>query len=233
VFDVKGEREAYALPNEHGAVWCVAWSRNGKTLAAGTEDGMICLVDGIPDAPRVRTIQAHAPTHFGSAKLIGVRSLAWSPTDDRLASCGADRRFKVWDAVEGAELVRMRSNAYVLRIAWSPDGTQLASGDIDRKVILWDANSGTAVHTMTGHGDWVDSVAWSPDGKRIASAGLDNSVRIWDPATGQETFALRGEAGFFHDVSWNRDGSRIAAACSDGRVWMWDASKGYELEKGK
>jgi WD40 repeat protein/serine/threonine protein kinase len=231
VWDVAGGREVFALPADHGWVWSVAWSPDGARLAAGSQDGTIRVAEGLGQTPKVHVFQAHTPSHFGTAGAQGVRTLAWSPQGDRLASGGPDGFVKLWDPIRGVELSPMQGKQYwVMGLAWSPDGKRLASAHADRLVIAWDAETGRKLWTMRGHNDFVDAVAWSPDGTRLASAGLDDSVRVWDPRTGEEAFVLRGNSGMFHDVSWSPDGARLAAACSDGQVWLWDATRGFERD---
>jgi hypothetical protein len=178
------------------------------------------VIDGLDRIPKVRSF----PTHHGR-----VRTLAWSPRGERLASGGRDGAVIIWDPARESELVRMQPDrGAVMGVAWSPDGKRLASCGTNLLAIIWDAETGRKLATMRGHHSWVEAVAWSPDGTRLASAGMDNSVRISNPQTGHETYVLRGQAGMFHDVSWHPDGAQVAAASSDGQIWIWDATRGYE-----
>jgi WD40 repeat protein len=221
----------FALPADHGSVWSVAWSPDGTRLAAGSQDGTIRVALGLERTAKVLVFKAHEPRVLGSGGLHGVRTLAWSPKGDRLASGGVDRLIKLWDPLRGVELARMPEHkSWILAVSWSPDGKRLASATADRLVLLWDVETRQKLATLRGHNDFVDAVVWSPDGARLASAGIDNSVRIWDPRTGAETFALRGSSGMFHDVSWHPDGAQLAAASSDGQVWVWDATRGFERD---
>jgi WD40 repeat protein len=227
VWELASGREVFALPADHGPVWSVAWSLDGDHLAAGSKDGSIRLVEGLKHTPKVQVFQAH------ESSIYGVRSVAWSPKGDRLASVGDGHLIKIWNPVLGAELVRIKLSGTARAVAWSPGGKLLASASSasgSRLVMAWDAETGQMLSTMRGHNDNVDAVVWSPDGTRLASASLDSSVRVWDPRTGEETLVLRGNVGSFYDVSWNPDGARLAAACSDGQIWIWDAARGFERE---
>lgn len=245
VWEVANGKELFTLKSEHGWVWSVAFSGDGNRLAAGCHDGSISVVEGfsamarpsdrtaigsedqnaahtVARTPTVRTF----PAHQGS-----VRSVAWNPRGDRLASGGGESIVKLWDPNSGVELVRMQGHQHsVVCVAWSPDGKRLASSSYDTLVIAWDAQTGEKLATMRGHHGWVDGIAWNPDGSRIASAGTDDSMRIWDSRTGEETFLLRGSSEMFHDVSWHPDGAQLAAANDDGQVWIWDATRGYERD---
>jgi WD40 repeat protein/serine/threonine protein kinase len=231
IWEVASGREVFALPADRGFVWSVAWSTDGTRLAAGSQDGTIRVVEGLRQTPKVHAFKAHQPRILGSVGQQGVRTLAWSPQGNCLASGGPDGLVKLWDPIRGAELSRMQGQqGWVLGVAWSPDGKRLASAYSNRLVITWDAQTGRKLWTLRGHNDFVDAVVWSPDGTRLASAGIDDSVRIWDPRTSAEAFALRGNSGMFHDVSWSPDGAQLAAACSDGQIWLWDATRGFERD---
>ena len=231
VWEVASGREVLSLPADRGAVWCVAWSPDGRYLAAGSRDGSIRIVEGLPQAPRVRFFQGHERRGRDLIGRDGVRALAWSPNGDRLASAGWDALAKVWDPTRGTELARMEGHTgWVLGVCWNPDGSQIASAGSDRLVFTWDAKTGQRLKTMRGHNDFVDAVIWNPDGTRLATASIDNSVRVWDPQTAAEAFVLRGRPAMFHDLSWHPDGAQLAAASSDGQIWIWDATQGFEQD---
>jgi WD40 repeat protein/serine/threonine protein kinase len=231
VWETATGRRVFALPADHGPVWSVAWSPDGTHLAAGSQDGTIRVVEGLGQAPEVHVFKAHEPRGLGTAGEVGVRTLAWSPQGDRLASGGPDGLVKLWDPIRGVEVGRMQGRQdWVLGLAWARDGKRLASTHASRLVVVWDVDTGQRLWTMRGHTDFIDAVGWSPDGARLASAGLDNSVRLWDPQTGEEAFVLRGDSGCFHDLSWHPGGTQLAAASSDGHVWLWDATRGFERD---
>jgi WD40 repeat protein len=230
VWEAASGREVFALPAQGGAVWSVGWSPDGSHLAAGSEDGTIRVVEGLEQTPKVGVFRAHEPRPLSQTGPIGVRTLAWSPRGDRLASGGVDEQVKVWDPVRGAELARMEGNrGAVFTVAWSPDGKRLASAGTGLVVIVWDAVTGRRISTLQRN-CWVDAIAWSPDGARLAAAGGDNTVRVSDPRNGEEILVLRGNSVWFLDVSWHRDGAQLAAASSDGHIWIWDATRGYERD---
>lgn len=231
ISDVATGREIFALPADHGAVWCVAWSADGNSLAVGSQDGTIRIAEGFAGNPHVRSFSAHRSLDHIGERRAGVRTLAWSRRGDRLASGGFDKLVKIWDPGQRSQIVQIQGHTgWITAVAWSPDGKQLATASADFLVKTWNTDTGQPLQTMRGHNDFVDAARWSPDGLRLASAGIDNSVRIWDPRTGQETFVLRGTSGMFHDLSWNADGAQLAAASSDGQVWIWDARRGFGVQ---
>jgi WD40 repeat protein len=94
----------------------------------------------------------------------------FSPDGARIASGGADKSIKLWDAASGRLLRTFDGHSDTVgSVAFSPDGTRIASGSDDHTIRLWDAASGNLLFTFEGHSSFVQSVAFSPDGTRIAS----------------------------------------------------------------
>jgi WD40 repeat protein len=67
-----------------------------------------------------------------------VRSVAYAPDGESLASASDDYTVMIWDSA-GDEPIRTLAghNGCVLALAFSPDGTLLASGSYDGTIILW------------------------------------------------------------------------------------------------
>jgi len=116
--DPRTGEEKKVLGKETTFVDSIAFSSDGGTLATGSRDGNIRLLDVRRGAVR-RTL----PGHVGS-----VRRLAWlSPR--RLASAGQDGIIRIWDPASGRLLDRVQAyEGGVTSLAVSPDGKVLAAG---------------------------------------------------------------------------------------------------------
>jgi WD40 repeat protein len=77
-----------------------------------------------------------------SADKLGANGIAINPSGTRIASVGADRSIKLWDAATGQQLISLRGHPEgivgVYGIAFSPDGHWIASSDSSGLVKLWD-----------------------------------------------------------------------------------------------
>jgi WD40 repeat protein len=113
-----------------------------------------------------------------------VRSVAFSPDGNLLASGGDDQTVQLWAVESGQSLRTMQGHAGRVRsIAFSPDGQTLASGSDDQTVRLWDVSSGELQSTLAGHTSRVRSVVFSRDGGLFASGSDDGTIRVWSGQT--------------------------------------------------
>lgn len=85
---------------------------------------------------------------------------------------------------------------------------------------------GRAVHSLTGHKDWVMGVAVAPGGSTMASAGADNKVRLWNIGNGSLRHTLGAGTRTNTSVVFSQTGSLVAAGSIDSRIRVWNTSSG-------
>jgi WD40 repeat protein len=220
-----------------GCARSVAFSRDGKTIAAGFDSvgshGGVVLWDVVR---RKRLVDKPLPVEEG-----GVTSVAFSP-DGQTITAGYDidtdavldivgGGVVLWDVAKRRRLVDeplpVREGP-VTSVAFSPDGETIAAGfeggGVDGGVVLWNA----ATHKRLVDGPLpvkegrVTSVAFSPDGKAI-TAGYNfdtdairgiggGGVLLWDVATGKRLIgrSFPVKEGGVWSVAFSPDGKTIA-----------------------
>jgi WD40 repeat protein len=150
-------------------------------------------------------------------------ALAWSNDGAHIASGGADRVIRIWDAESGrCHRSLVGHTGGVFDVAFSPDGTVLVSAGADGTVRVWDVDSGTERHVLRGHILPVYAVAFHPDGRRFASAGGDTVVKLWDAARGTELLTLQGHDTPVGRLQFDADGSRLASCGVIRGTLIWD-----------
>ncbi|MBI4705151.1 MAG: protein kinase [Deltaproteobacteria bacterium] len=205
--------------NELGAVvYALAFSPDGRSVAASCQDQAIYVIDVATGAARV----LRGPDDQ-------ILTVAFSPSGNELASGCWNGEVWLWDLKSGAQPRLLRGHsAGVQSVSFSPDGRLLASGAHDKLIRLWNVGSGKEARVLRGHSAGVNSVAFSPDGKLIVSAGYDRSTRLWDVETGNPGLLLRGHEAGVRAASFSADGKLIASAGDDGTLRLWEAATGKE-----
>src|SRR5262249_10850458 len=170
-----------------GALYSLAYSPDGKTLAAAGEGRTIQIWD-------IRTQKIRLSLNDNTGAVYAVR---FSPNGKILASGNVGKTIKFWNAEDGSLERTLQDPPLVVShqstinsLAFSSDGTLLASASDDKTVKLWDCKSGILKNTFRGHTEPVRTVAFSSDDYRLASGGEDTTVRIWDVRKGGEYSAL-------------------------------------------
>ena len=116
------------LPSRHVGINRLAFSSDGKRIAAGYWDGTAVVWD-VASGRRLRTIAAHNGV---------VEGLAFSPDGTELATGGEDTAAKIWDIRTGKNVLTLGGHTFALAdVAFSPDGTRLATGSGDGTVRIY------------------------------------------------------------------------------------------------
>ena len=250
LFDVVGRKW---LPDEplvlkEGGVLSVAFSPDGKTLAAGYWTGNIrdsrgwMLIWDIIGRKKLTDLPLPVP------EARDVSSVVFSPDGNTLAA-GYERGVVIWDAIAQTWLTKKSMEVpegYVSCIAFSRENKTIAvgyNGNLGKsEVVLWDAVS----QDKLGDGPLqvpegvVSSVAFSPDGSTLAAGyrtggELDpdredqGGVLKWNTLawkrTPEKTITIN--EGGVSSVAFSPDGKTIAAGY--GRVKMTGISGGVVL----
>jgi WD40 repeat protein/tRNA A-37 threonylcarbamoyl transferase component Bud32 len=222
VLSRRSVRQSTVLDGNTDRVWCAVYSPDGRTLASGSEDGIITLWDVASGQP-LRTLRGHRAS---------VRALAFDATGQRLASAGYDDRVKVWDLDTGqARTFTALDTGWVHGVAFAPSGRQVAAVS-NYTVKAWDTTTGAQVPLGAHEHFWVvSSVAFRPrkGGLQMASASWDQTIKIWDVPAGQPVVELRGHKGRVRSVVFTPDGRLLVSASNDGTVKLWDVATGKAI----
>lgn len=201
-------------------VTSVAWSPDGKLLAAGSYDEV-----QLWDLDR-KSVAGTLKPRAGY-----VRSAAFSPDGKMLALAGY-QNVQIWDVAAARRVKRIKGHsAYVTGVAFSPDGRLLATCGEDESIRLVDASSWEEVRSFST--EWpVNALAFSPDGSMLATAGGDETrvtkpgtVILWNVADGTQIAALPGHQRAAVAVAFSPDGQRLVSGSHDETANIYDVAE--------
>ena len=186
-------------------IQCLAFSRNGRILAAG--DGWV------PSGKdySIRFYDAESGTQIGCPLSCDSRvsSIDWH--DNRIVAGCEDGTIKVFDAQSGVRLSTVRGEKQINSVAFSPDGSLIAAGDgglFEAGTIrLYNAATGDPFGSPLKVGGDVPSIDFAPCGNKFAIAcnnylSSSYSVQIFSQDGSTGNFAcqstLTGHTGPCH-----------------------------------
>ncbi|KAL8925983.1 MAG: hypothetical protein Q9172_001986 [Xanthocarpia lactea] len=194
-----GPKQLASMSYHSGTIHTVRFSGNGKYLASGADDKIVC----------VYTLDPHPPSHnatFGTdepppvetwkihRRLIGhdndVQDLGWSYDSSILVSVGLDSKVVVWSGYTFEKLKTISGHQSLVKgITFDPANKYFATASDDRTVKLW---------RFTPPGP--NSTAYD----QISNFALEKSITA--------PFISSPLTTYFRRCSWSPDGNHIAAA---------------------
>jgi WD domain, G-beta repeat len=184
------------------------------------------LLNTLTAGPYVGTLTGHKAA---------IKSVAFAPDGDTLASSSADNTVILWDLTDRAHPRQLgqpltgHTNS-VNSVVFAPDRHTLAASGDDGTVILWDTTDLAQPHRLgqplISHTNSVKSVVWTPDGNTLATAA-DNTVVLWDLTNRAQPHPLgsplTGYTGPVTSLAVAPDGHTLASSSSTSTTGiLWD-----------
>lgn len=199
----------------------LAFSSDGRTLAAGARDGTHLWKVADPGHP--------APLGKPLTSPVPVTSVAFSPDGHTLAAGSADHTIHLWNVTHPGTIGPLGRpltgpGDTVTDVVFSPDSRTLAAGNADGNVDLWNLPPTRII----GAGGNLASVAFSPDGRTLAAGNQNNTVSLWNTADpnnpAPQGDPLTGPKDPVDVVAFSPDGHTLAAGDSGGTVTLWNTT---------
>ncbi|KAG2338950.1 WD40 repeat-like protein [Suillus weaverae] len=129
IWDAKTGKLVATLKGHTGAVRCMAWTKDGKTLISGSYDCSIRTWD-TTKWEQTAVLKEHT---------YSVYALTISPNGRILASVSGDKTARLWNLDNGKPISSPLQHAgQVNCVSFSADGKRLATGCRDKNAYIWD-----------------------------------------------------------------------------------------------
>ncbi|MEO1392804.1 MAG: NB-ARC domain-containing protein [Cyanobacteria bacterium J06634_5] len=176
-----------------------------------------------------------------------IRTLAFSPDSQWLASCGEDCIIRLWAVADllnlneeaavltARELVSQQHRELVHTLSFTPNSQQLVSGGEDKTIKVWDVDTGVCQTTLEQHRDSVRSLTISEDGRFLASGGDDCQVILWDFHRRKAIQAMPTQQSRIWSVALQQQGGKLllSAGGDKQRLMLWQVmAKPPAMDKG-
>ncbi|MEW5304252.1 MAG: hypothetical protein WDW36_006875 [Sanguina aurantia] len=193
--------ETMMQAHDASPVRCMRYSHHGRLLLSCDDKGRVKIWKDPLDMLHVTTVHREP-----------CRSVTWSPTDIKYATCSDD------STATGGD---------VRWVDWHPTRGVIASCSKDALVKLWDPRSSNAcVATLHGHKSGVNQVQWNGNGNWLLSAGKDQILKVFDARTQKELGSYRGHAREVTCATWHPFHEELfSSASSDGSLMHWLVSR--------
>ncbi len=178
-----------------------------------------------------------------------VRTVAFSPDSQTLASAGRDKLIRLWSVPEGTTLGTRGGSGSVIRAIKFLSSDRIVEGNVDGDVVVWSPdNSSERVQSST---DEVHCLAVSPvaikrphvasrtiekpevtnvaAGDVLVSGRKFGSIKLMELSTRSTWMEPILPGVDIRTVAFAPDGRTLAAAGDDRKVHLWHVATGEEL----
>lgn len=109
-----------------------------------------------------------------------VNAVAISHDGSMVATGGADRSVRLFDAKTGAPIAMVREHLdQVTCLAFTPDDMAIGSGSYDHTVRVWAAPALTSLMVLDGHRGFLQTLECTGDGAWFLSCDDELALRLW------------------------------------------------------
>jgi WD40 repeat protein len=207
-------------------ILAVALSPDAKYIACTRADQL--FIYDLPAQKLVtRLVDPEVPG--GRADVDFVRSLAFSPRGDLLAS-GGFRTVKLWQRPQTRRKLEIALDEGAGTVAINPAGTIAAFALSTGRIALHDMVTRKRLREIADASS-AQSLCFSADGSRLYCGGMDRIVRIWKVEDGSKVGTFTTPCSIYTLASLKDD--QLVSGHEDGQLRVWDVAAGMLAPDGK
>lgn len=192
--------------------------KDGKLLAAGSEDGFIRLFE----------VQSHKLLRVFKGHTLATHRCNFTQDGIHIVSFSDDRTIALWDIPTEKKIKVFGEHKDYIRTGVVSGASQdiFLSGSYDHTVKMYDARTGKSTMSVD-HGVPVESVVMFPTGGIFISAG-GTSIKVWDPVAGKLLTEVSQHHKTITCLCFASDGRRLMSGALDRHIKIYDVTS-YEV----
>jgi len=197
---------------DQAPVITIALSPNGKTVASGSQYGMVKLWD----------VETRKVTSKWTGHTDIVWSVRWSANGMHVASGSRDGTVRVWEMESGQTVLGpiKTGNQWVFAVAYSLDSLNIATGGSEA-IEIWDTTTGERLSTLE-QDSRVWSLAWTSDQKKLIAGCQNGTIKIFNTTTWEQIAILEGHTYFVNAISLLQNDRLLSSASNDNTARLWN-----------
>ncbi|HAA55559.1 MAG TPA: hypothetical protein DCE42_12430 [Myxococcales bacterium] len=196
--------------------------------------------DGLTDENCYGCLADKKMLHLQGPHRASIESIAWSPTEDLLATGSVDKEIRLWRITNRRltlERVLKGHTGTPQTMVFSMDGKTLISGGDDNLILMWDVKTGTLKRTLKHHAHPILRIKLDRTGAFFFSVDKQK-VHIWDTQTGGLNGSISAPAAALYSIAISSDNKTLVLVADARRytnegIYLYDWKQTLLLRKQK
>ncbi|ORZ39551.1 WD40-repeat-containing domain protein [Catenaria anguillulae PL171] len=185
-----------------GPVSCGGFTRDGKKVLSGSEDGSFAIWDPKTFSPLVRYtpdqgrwFQEEGITAIGCGETVAIVggsegssrvSISFHPTHAFAALASTDNKVTILDLTHQRPRASLVHDDAVVKAVYAASGLCLVTCSADRTIRAWDPLSNQQLHVWVGHQEPILTMAVSNNVDLVVTGGDDSVCLVFAPPATQQ-----------------------------------------------
>lgn len=241
VWDSKKRPSTVTVREGVKTIWSADFSTDGRTVARGSDDGTIVIINadsgeiihtiGQPGDPAILSL-AFSP----DSKYLAAGDAVEKDVDDKKEEEGGERevysRLRIWNA-KNFELVKTidAHTGFIWDVSFSMAGDFLMTASADSTATVWETKNWSPVATLKGHASEVASARFSRNGQLIVTASDDRTIKLWNANSYELIKTFEGHRNSVWKAIFSPSGDSIASSSYDGEIIIWNVVTKEKLQR--
>jgi WD40 repeat protein/serine/threonine protein kinase len=209
------------LTENFRGIQSLAFSKNGRLLAAGSEDGLIYIWE-VKQFILIARITGHKDS---------IEWLFFTKDDRSLISAGFDAKVRTWEIVTRKKISEFSIFELPNAQDISADEKIVATSYLTDTIKLFDLETGDLIFKFKASDDMVSGVMFSEDNRQLITASHAGRIKFWDYMLDHKDVGLVGNHDGINSTAFSADGKLIASGSLNGQVIIWETASGKKLNE--